>query len=101
MAMYCPRSKLVTDMQSSSSARVPDLEPVHAKVRSWHNPVALATGRPVAYWGSSAFLLVFCVSQPFSENSSVPEQLTLNQRVAGSSPAAPTIKSITYTIFRK
>ena len=40
--------------------------------------------------GSSAFLLVFCVSQPFSGNRSVPEQLTLNQRVAGSSPAAPT-----------
>jgi hypothetical protein len=31
------------------------------------------------------------VSQPFSGNRSVPEQLTLNQRVAGSSPAAPTI----------
>ena len=30
-----------------------------------------------AYWGSSAFLLVFCVSQPFSGNRSVLEQLTL------------------------
>jgi hypothetical protein len=47
-----------------------------------------------AYWGSSAFLLVFSVSQPFSGNRSVPEQLTLNQRVVGSSPTAPTNESI-------
>jgi hypothetical protein len=44
-----------------------------------------------AYWGSSAFLWCSACLSRSAGNSSVPKQLTLNQRVAGSSPAAPTI----------
>src|SRR5689334_7160587 len=52
--------------------------------RAGHQPAGLLTGvlRPVCD--------VLRVSARSAGSSSVPEQLTLNQRVAGSSPAAPT-----------
>ena len=52
------------------------------------------TGSPAswsAYWGSSAYLWCCACLSRSAGSSSVLEKLTLNQRVAGSSPAAPTI----------
>src|SRR5580704_10225912 len=85
-----------------TAPRAPSLRPQsqNREITSLHLPSAAAFGTTrsrwppagrSAYWGSSAFLWCSACLSRSAGSSSVLVQLTLNQRVAGSSPAAPTM----------